>query len=221
MIAEFASVVEAVRCAVEIQELLTTENHGVPHDKQMRFRIGINLGDVMIDKDDLYGDGVNVAQRLQAAAEPGGIMVSGTVYSLVHKQLALAFDFAGDQRITDAGERVPSYSVRMSGRNEPEAVVAEAAPKPEPPRPEEAHASPSAIGKAAAAADGLLAWLKYQPKRVRRAATVIGILFVINVFADGLSNPWFLYPSVPLGLYIYWHYRRGQDATNNERRISE
>ena len=68
----------------------------------MRFRIGINLGDVMIDKDDLYGDGVNVAQRLQALAEPGGIMVSGTVYSLAHKQLALAFDFAGEQKVTTA-----------------------------------------------------------------------------------------------------------------------
>ncbi len=123
VIAEFASVVEAVRCAVEIQDSLSTENLGLAKDKQMWFRLGINLGDVMIDGDDLYGDGVNVAQRLQALAEPGGIMVSGTVYSLAHKQLALAFDFAGEQKVTDGSERVPSYRVRMPGRNVPEVVV--------------------------------------------------------------------------------------------------
>ena len=69
-------------------------------------------------------------------------------------------------------------------------------------------------------ADGLLGWLKYQPKRVRRAAGAIAILFVINVFTDGLSNPWFLYPAVPLGLYIYWHYRRGQGPADAGRRMS-
>ena len=99
-------------------------------EQQMWFRIGINLGDVMIDRDDLYGDGVNVAQRLQALAEPGGVMVSGTVYSLAHKQLALAFDFAGEQEVTDGADRVPSYRVRMSGRNAPE-VAEESTAEPQ------------------------------------------------------------------------------------------
>ena len=80
VITEFASVVEAVRCAVEIQDSLGAENRGLPKSQQMWFRIGINLGDVMVDGNDLYGDGVNVAQRLEALAEPGGILVSGVGY---------------------------------------------------------------------------------------------------------------------------------------------
>ena len=93
----------------------------------MWFRIGINLGDVMVDKDDLYGDGVNVAQRLESLAEPGGIMVSGTVHSLAHKQLSLAFDFAGEQEVKNSEDRVPSYRVRMAGRNLPDASDNDAA----------------------------------------------------------------------------------------------
>jgi adenylate cyclase len=217
VIAEFASVVEAVRCAVEIQESLQTENHSLSKEKQMWFRIGINLGDVMIDRDDLYGDGVNVAQRLQALAEPGGIMVSGTVYSLAHKQLALAFDFAGDQRVTDAGERVPSYKVRMSGRNDPEIVVQHAPDA----RAEAPPAQPtSAITRIASLIEGALGWLQHQPRRVRVAAGVIAFLFAINVLFDGLAKPWFIYPSIPLALLIYLHYRRGQKPlrTDGHRR---
>ncbi len=210
VIAEFSSVVEAVRCAVEVQESLSTENQGLPEDKRMLFRIGINLGDVMIDEDDLYGDGVNVAQRLQALAEPGGIMVSGTVYSLAHKQLALAFDFAGDQKVTDAGERVPSYRVRMSGRNMPDIVVADSVTDPEPASPPPAEPT-SAIARMASRIEAALDWLKHQPRRVRTAAGVIAFLFAINVIFDGLAKPWFIYPSIPLALLIYLHYRRSQD----------
>ena len=123
VIAEFSSVVEAIRCAVEIQDSLSAENRSLPKPKQMWFRIGINLGDVMVDNDNLYGDGVNVAQRLEALAEPGGIMVSGTVHSLAHKQLSLAFDFAGDQEIKNSEDRVPTYRVRMAGRNLPDTAV--------------------------------------------------------------------------------------------------
>jgi len=221
VIAEFTSVVEAVRCAVEVQDSLTTENQAVPVPKQMWFRIGINLGDVMIDGDDLYGDGVNVAQRLQALAEPGGIMVSGTVYSLAHKQLTLAFDFAGEQKITSEGDRVPSYRVRMASSNAPDAVH-EAGPRQtptEPVSPRSAEtASSTPIGRFAATADALLGWLRYQPPRVRRAAGTIALLFVINIFSSGLSHPWFLYPAVPLALYIYWHYRRAQEAVDGTTR---
>ncbi len=223
VIAEFSSVVEAVRCAVEIQESLVTENQSVSKGRQMWFRIGINLGDVMIDRDDLYGDGVNVARRLQAAAEPGGIMVSGTVYSLVHKQLALAFDFVGDQRITDAGERVPSYRVRMSGRNAPDAA-AEHIPGPEAADPEAAPAKPaSAVARIASTVEAGLTWLKHQPRRIRVSAGVIGFLFAINVLFDGLARPWFIYPSIPLALFIYIHYRRGQRPLREggHRRVRE
>src|SRR5215510_11105885 len=76
VIAEFASVVEAVLCAIEIQRELAIHNSGLPEGEQMWFRIGINLGDVMVENDDLYGEGVNIASRLQELAEPGGILIS-------------------------------------------------------------------------------------------------------------------------------------------------
>ena len=84
----------------------------------MWFRIGINLGDVMQDGDDLYGDGVNVAARLESLAEPGGIMVSGTVFNLTNRHLAFGYDFAGSRRLKDRTSRSPSYRVRMPGQNE-------------------------------------------------------------------------------------------------------
>ena len=117
VIAEFASVVEAVRCAVEIQDAIGAENRDLPEAKQMWFRIGINLGDVMQDGDDLYGDGVNVAARLESLADPGGIMVSETVFNLTNRHLAFGYDFAGEQKVKGQDEPIPSYRVRMPGQN--------------------------------------------------------------------------------------------------------
>ena len=86
VIAEFPSVVEAVQCAVETQQELSTYNGGLPEPRRMIFRIGIHLGDVMVEGDDVYGDGVNIAARLQERAEPGGILISGPVYDQVLQQ---------------------------------------------------------------------------------------------------------------------------------------
>src|SRR5262245_52340980 len=83
VLAEFASPVEAVRCAVEIQDALKTRNESLPEDQRMLFRVGVNLGDVMIKGEDLLGDGVNVAARLESIAEPGGICVSSSVYDQI------------------------------------------------------------------------------------------------------------------------------------------
>src|SRR6266480_1734610 len=87
LLVEFASVVDAVRCAVEVQREMTERNTGVPAERRIEFRIGINLGDIIIDKRDIYGDGVNVAARLEALAEPGGICVSRVVRDQVRDKL--------------------------------------------------------------------------------------------------------------------------------------
>jgi adenylate cyclase len=81
MLVEFSSVVDAVRCAVEVQRAMVDRNADVPEDKRITFRIGLNLGDVIIDGDDIYGDGVNIAARLEALAEPGGICISRAVHN--------------------------------------------------------------------------------------------------------------------------------------------
>src|ERR1700692_1848231 len=89
VLAEFASVVEAVNCAVEIQTGLTAENESIPPARRMEFRIGVNLGDVMVEGAQIYGDGVNVAARLESLAEPGGICISRTVHENVRNKLPL------------------------------------------------------------------------------------------------------------------------------------
>ena len=97
MLVEFASVVDAVRAAVETQEAVTEHNADLPENKRIEFRVGVNLGDVVIDGDDIHGDGVNVAARLENHAEPGGICVSGKVYEEVRDRTELPFEDLGEQ----------------------------------------------------------------------------------------------------------------------------
>jgi len=111
VIAEFASPVEAVRCAVEIQRNLEESNADLPKDSLMRFRIGVNLGDVMVDGDDLLGDGVNVASRLEGLADAGGICISGTVYDQVAGKISQAFEFMGAQTLKNIEAPVRAYRV--------------------------------------------------------------------------------------------------------------
>jgi class 3 adenylate cyclase len=119
VIAEFASPVEAVRCAVEIQKNLEMSNADLPKDCLMRFRIGVNLGDVMVNGDDLLGDGVNVASRLEGLADTGGICISGTVYDQVAGKISQAFESMGEQTLKNIEEPVRAYRV-STGQGSPE-----------------------------------------------------------------------------------------------------
>jgi len=110
-LAEFASAVEAVRCAISIQEDLAVRNAQLPEDSQMWLRIGINVGDVMIENDDLFGDGVNVAARLEGLADKGGICISGSTFDQVKNKLSIAFDDIGAQRVKNIPEPVPAFRI--------------------------------------------------------------------------------------------------------------
>jgi adenylate cyclase len=118
LIAEFASVVEAVRAAVDIQNELAGLNSQRPADGRMLFRIGINLGDVIVEGHDIYGDGVNIAARLQASAAAGGIVISNTVYEQVRNKVAVGFEFLGPLVVKNVEEGVPSYAVRIGEMND-------------------------------------------------------------------------------------------------------
>jgi adenylate cyclase len=120
---EFASVVDAVRCAVEVQRGMAERNTNVPQDKRIEFRIGINVGDIIVEDNDIFGDGVNVAARLEALAEPGGICVSGRVHEDAQGKLDLAFEDAGEQALKNIARTVRVYRVRMN-----KTAPAEAAP---------------------------------------------------------------------------------------------
>jgi adenylate cyclase len=109
---EFASVVDAVRCAVEVQRGMADRNADTPEDKRITFRLGINLGDVIAEQDDIYGDGVNVAARLEALAEPGGVCVSRVVRDQVRNKLDFIFDDMGERQIKNIARPVRVYRVR-------------------------------------------------------------------------------------------------------------
>ena len=115
VLAEFPSSVMAVQSAVDIQRQLAERNQKLEPDRQMWFRIGINLGDVIVERDDIFGDDVNIAARLQSMAEPGGILISGTVFDQVKNKLSLSFNFLGPQRLKNIDAEVPVYSAAMFG----------------------------------------------------------------------------------------------------------
>src|SRR5437763_4611738 len=108
---EFSSPVEAVRCAVELQQGMIERNADVSDDRRIRFRIGINLGDVIVDDKDLYGDAVNIAARLESLAEPGGICISRTVREQIRDRLPLPFVDSGEQSVKNIARPIRVYAL--------------------------------------------------------------------------------------------------------------
>ena len=113
LLVEFASVVDAVRCAVEVQHEMRARNENVPEERRIEFRMGINVGDIIIEDGDIFGDGVNVAARLEALAEPGGIAVSGVVHQNVRGRVECAFEDMGDQTVKNIASPVRTYRVLL------------------------------------------------------------------------------------------------------------
>jgi adenylate cyclase len=128
VLAEFVSVVDAVRCSVGIQEELKERNKDIAENQRMEFRIGVNLGDVVEEGDTLLGDGVNIAARVQSLAEAGGICITGTAYDQIKNKLAFGYEYVGEQTVKNIKEPVKVYRVLM----EPVTKVPEAFPTPIP-----------------------------------------------------------------------------------------
>jgi TolB-like protein/class 3 adenylate cyclase/Tfp pilus assembly protein PilF len=128
ILAEFVSVVDAVRCAVGIQEELKDRNKDLPEGRRMEFRIGVNLGDVIEEGDTIYGDGVNIAARLESLAEAGGICISGIVYDQIEKKLSLSYEYLGGQTVKNIEKPVRVYRILM----EPKVIVSEFAAEKKP-----------------------------------------------------------------------------------------
>ncbi|MEP3047604.1 MAG: adenylate/guanylate cyclase domain-containing protein [Roseibium sp.] len=213
VIIEFSSVIEAVQCAVDIQNELSMKNADLPDSTKMEFRIGLNLGDIMIEGDDIYGDGVNVAARLQELAPIGGIMLSQSVYDQVKAKLALGFEPLGLHSIKNVSDPVETYSVRLGGRNSPEPFENE----------DDKTAADNGFGASApnsdwekdtkAVANGFeqaRRWLRSQPRKVRSCVLMIGFFFVLNLLTSGLSTLWFVWPAMPFGMMLAWHLISGR-----------
>jgi adenylate cyclase len=116
LLAEFVSVVDAVQCAVAVQKEISARNNELPESRRMQFRIGINLGDVILEEGRIYGDGVNIAARLEGLAEPGGICISKTAFDHIESKLPYGYDFIGDQTVKNIAKPVGAYRVLMDPR---------------------------------------------------------------------------------------------------------
>jgi adenylate cyclase len=213
VLAEFSSVVNAVECAVKIQRELAERNATLPEPRRMRFRIGINLGDVLVEGGDLFGEGVNIAARLQSLAEPGGILISGPVFDQVRTKLALGFDYLGPQAVKNVAEEVPAYRVLIEGDAPADASrigVEPAAVRQNPggraPNPARASPLPRSAGAPESAAPPAAS--RSPDRRLHRraavAGTLIAFLFAINMLTWH-GYPWFLWPT--LGILLLFALR--------------
>src|SRR5262245_33818767 len=122
MLVEFVSVVDAVRCAVDIQRGMIERNTEVPSDRRIEFRIGINVGDIISDDNDIYGDGVNVAARLEALAAPGGICVSRNVHDQVRDKLSFGFEDMGEQSVKNIARPIGVHRIQIAELTAPPVV---------------------------------------------------------------------------------------------------
>jgi adenylate cyclase len=113
VLADFASVVDALICALNIQRELAIRNERLRDTRKLQFRIGINLGDVIVDRNEIYGDGVNVAARLEGLAEPGGICISGTVFDALGTKLPVDYEYLGEQHVKNIDRPVRTYRARL------------------------------------------------------------------------------------------------------------
>jgi adenylate cyclase len=225
VIAEFASVVEAVQCAVEIQQEISNQGSDPPQAPPMRFRIGINLGDVMVDGADIYGDGVNIAARLQELAEPGGVVISGSVYDQVYNKLSLGFECLGQQQMKNVAP-VTSYRVTTSGR----AAGRRRFPADESPTPQADGVPASEAGapwvgyrrEPSTWMQFVSDWLANLPRPIAAIITVAGFLVLINLFSGG-HKIWFHWPVASLlFIAVLWTVlRRRPTADRKEDRRTD
>jgi adenylate cyclase len=199
VIAEFPSVVEAVQCAVEIQQEISNQETNPPHADRMQFRIGINLGDVMVDGSDIYGDGVNVAARLQELAEPGGVVISASVYDQVHNKLSLGFDCLGQRQMKNVAP-VVTYRVAMGGGAAGPSFAVGGSSTPQ----AGAIAAPEAGVQRIGDRYQPSTWMRLAsdrlatlPRPIKAALTVSGFLILINAFT-GMHRIWFHWPVAAL-----------------------
>src|SRR5580692_11465828 len=119
MLVEFASAVDAVRCAVEVQRETAKQNASVPQELRIEFRIGIHVGDIIIDDNDIFGDGVNIAARLEGIAETGGVCISDDAYRQIRGKIDIAFEDIGEQTLKNIAEPMRAWRIRLAGEAAP------------------------------------------------------------------------------------------------------
>ena len=199
LLAEFASVVDAVQGAVAIQKEILTRNDQLPKNRKMLFRIGINLGDLVVEGDRIYGDGVNIAARLEALADPGGICISRTAYDQIEDKLPLGYEYLGEKIVKNAVKPLRVYRVLF----EPETKISRFKRRIKKDRSKPAKKDEPYEEKIKESGTGLkIRDSRLFYKHLWVYAGVIGFLFIINVLTwSGVI--WFHWPALGWGLLIY------------------
>jgi len=216
LLAEFASVVDAVQGAVAIQKEIKARNDQLPENRRMVFRIGINLGDIIVEADRIYGDGVNIAARLEGMADPGGICVSRTAYDQIEDKLPLGYEYLGEKAIKNVVKPVQAYRVLLepaasakidkenrAGRSE-HYMKSKAGIEQTSPRPKERDKLSEDESKGTETSARV--WSKTAfSKQLWVFAGVIGFLLIINLLTWG-GSIWFHWPALGWGLFLFLHW---------------
>jgi class 3 adenylate cyclase len=202
LLAEFDSVVDAVQGAIAIQKEIKSRNAQVPESRRMLFRIGINLGDLVVEGDRIYGDGVNIAARLEGIADPGGICISRTAYDQIEDKLPLGYEYLGEKTVKNAVKPVRAYRVLFEpGDETPRADKSEhklRSTSGERDKPSEDQV------KEKGAKSKIWSGSLFR-KHLLIYAGVIGFLFIINVLTWE-AGIWFHWPALGWGLFLFIHW---------------
>ncbi len=190
ILADFASVFDALSCAVDVQRDFKARNEHLSEDRRLRFRIGVNLGDVMVDRDEIYGDGVNVAARLQSVADPGGICISASVHDQIKNKLGFGFEYLGEQKVKNIAEPVRMYRVQL----DPGAVSGESRFQDVSPPPESA---PAHGDRSQAKA----AQMRRFYSRAVQLGLIVAFLFVVNLITSR-GDWWVQWPAIVVALAL-------------------
>lgn len=210
VLAEFASVVDAVQSAVAIQKELKLRNASLDENRRMEFRIGINLGDVIADDGRIYGDGVNIAARLEGLAEAGGICISRTAYDQIEDKLPFGYEYLGEKQVKNLSRPVQAYKVLVEQEDSKRfAEEQEQGAKREPPEEHDRPKSEPVESQAYRDREGF-------KRHLRTYVGVIGFLFIIDVITgDGY---WFYWPALAWGLGLFLHWSHGYARPHRDQR---
>ena len=202
MLAEFASVVDAVQGAVAIQKEVNARNARLPEDRKMLFRIGINLGDLVVNGDRIYGDGVNIASRLEGIADPGGICISRTAFDQIEDKLPLGYEYLGEKTVKNSPKPIRAYKVVFETPEKERGILkrkhkrrGKKSKRKQPAEPSK-HPGDTRIN---------LQNTKLFYKHRWIYVGVIVLLFIINI----LTLPdffWFHWPALGWGLFLFFHW---------------
>ena len=210
LLAEFNSVIDAVQSAVAIQKELKSRNAELPDDRRMLFRIGINLGDVIVEEGRLFGDGVNIAARLEGLADPGGICISRTAYDQIEDKLPLGYEYMGEKQVKNFAKPVHAYRVLL----EPEQSVRGSGDKESP----KLEGKPEAPPRIVIERRRIRRYLSKRAffKQLRAYCLVVPILLVINLQTNS-DRLWFQWVAIPWGASILIRWLRFRSYSTHGR----